>query len=296
MKPTTTKKTLSPEQRKADREALLGTLHTKIDSLVDSGEWARYLTFASAFRRYSFNNQMLIHAQCPAATQVAGYRKWQALGRNVRKGEKAIKILGFATKKIQDTDPTTQEEITKSITWFPTLSVFDISQTEGEAMPLGVVYPTDAGEHYIALEAQLTAYLTTLNYEVGTTDTGTAKGYTQPLTHKVYLSDTLEPAGRVAVLLHEIGHVILHAEEFDPAEYQSHRGIFETEAESVAYVLSHLLGVPADAKSILYITRWASADRKLIHDTAVNVMRAVNQVAQALGLDDETQAEEEVAA
>jgi len=30
---------------------------------------------------------MLIAAQCPHATHVAGYRKWQQLGRQVGKGE-----------------------------------------------------------------------------------------------------------------------------------------------------------------------------------------------------------------
>ncbi len=36
---------------------------------------------------------MLISMQCPDATQVAGFRRWQELGRQVRKGEKAIRIL-----------------------------------------------------------------------------------------------------------------------------------------------------------------------------------------------------------
>jgi len=36
---------------------------------------------------------MLTAVQCPEATQVAGSRKWQELGRQVRKGEKSIRIL-----------------------------------------------------------------------------------------------------------------------------------------------------------------------------------------------------------
>ena len=50
---------------------------------------------------------MLIAAQCPNATGVAEYRAWQQLGRQVRKGETAIKILGYSTKEITRTDPDT---------------------------------------------------------------------------------------------------------------------------------------------------------------------------------------------
>jgi hypothetical protein len=94
------------EQRKAEREALLATLADKVAALASSDEWVSYLRFVTAFRKYSFNNLMLIAAQCPDASHVAGYRKWQELGRQVRKGERAIKILGYSTKKITRTDLT----------------------------------------------------------------------------------------------------------------------------------------------------------------------------------------------
>jgi hypothetical protein len=34
------------------------------------------------------------------------YRGWQLLGRQVPKGERAMKILGYSTKKITSSDPT----------------------------------------------------------------------------------------------------------------------------------------------------------------------------------------------
>ena len=73
---------------------------------------------------------MLIAAQCPHATHVAGYRKCQELGRQVRAGEKAIKIPGYSTKKITPTDPDTGETVEDRLVRYPPLSVFDISQTE----------------------------------------------------------------------------------------------------------------------------------------------------------------------
>jgi hypothetical protein len=46
----------TPEQRKAEREAVLATLGEKVAALASSTEWIAYLRFVAAFRRYSFNN------------------------------------------------------------------------------------------------------------------------------------------------------------------------------------------------------------------------------------------------
>ena len=50
-----------------------------------------------------FNNVLLILAQRPTATQVAGFRAWQKRGRQVREGEKAIRIYGCSTRTVTDT-------------------------------------------------------------------------------------------------------------------------------------------------------------------------------------------------
>ena len=133
------------EQRAAEREALLERLGEKVATLGSSAEWVAYLRFMSAFRRYSFNNLMLIAMQCPHATHVAGFRKWQQLDRQVRKGEKAIKILGYSTKKITKTDPVTGEEVEDKVKRFPVLSAFDVSQTDGEPVPSNA-YELPTGE------------------------------------------------------------------------------------------------------------------------------------------------------
>src|ERR1022692_919185 len=52
-----------------------------------------YLAAMGRFRRYSWNNVLLIASQRPAATHVAGYHAWNRLGRSVNKGEKGIMIL-----------------------------------------------------------------------------------------------------------------------------------------------------------------------------------------------------------
>ena len=122
----------SAEERKAQAEALHASILEQVEQLAQSGQWRRFLDFARSFHPYSLNNVLLILAQNPDATMVAGYRQWQAKGRQVRKNETAIKIFGHSTKKTSNDDEhqSTQREEERTIHYFPVLSVFDISQTD----------------------------------------------------------------------------------------------------------------------------------------------------------------------
>jgi hypothetical protein len=53
----------------------------------------QYLNAMARFHNYSFGNIMLIARQKPQATNVAGIRTWNSLGRFVQRGEKGIFIL-----------------------------------------------------------------------------------------------------------------------------------------------------------------------------------------------------------
>jgi hypothetical protein len=70
-----------------------------VDFLVaalESGHSAvltQYPAAMAKFRNYSFGNIMLIARQKPDASNVAGFRTWNSLGRFVRRGEKGIFIL-----------------------------------------------------------------------------------------------------------------------------------------------------------------------------------------------------------
>ena len=76
-------------------------LEQGIAELLESGDWQRYLKVQSQFHNYSFNNVMLILSQFPEASRVAGYQRWQELGRQVKKGSKSIKILAPLKRKIE---------------------------------------------------------------------------------------------------------------------------------------------------------------------------------------------------
>ena len=106
-----------------------------IESIVTGEDWQRMLKTAAKFRRYSFHNQLLIFCQRPDATRVAGFRKWQQLGRNVRKGEKGLAILAPCKYRTTIETEDHEEQILQSIRGFRVVYVFDISQTEGDDIP-----------------------------------------------------------------------------------------------------------------------------------------------------------------
>jgi hypothetical protein len=67
-------------------EEIHDQLVAAIEGLVSSEEWRAMLEISARFYTYSANDQLLTYLQCPEATRVAGYRAWQRLGRQVRKG------------------------------------------------------------------------------------------------------------------------------------------------------------------------------------------------------------------
>ena len=78
------------------REAMEILVHG-FNEIIESDGFQRYLETMSRFHKYSYGNVLLIMAQNPDATRVAGYRQWQRLGRQVkREAKKGMKIHGAA--------------------------------------------------------------------------------------------------------------------------------------------------------------------------------------------------------
>src|SRR5258707_13963947 len=85
---------------------------------------------------------MLIARQKPDATNVAGIRAWNSLGRFVKRGEKGIFILAPMVGKRSTKDVATDEpsedattEGQRTLYGFRAVYIFDISQTEGKELP-----------------------------------------------------------------------------------------------------------------------------------------------------------------
>ena len=79
---------------------ITGQLETGIAEIFTSEKYTKWLNTMSRFHNYSLNNTVLISMQKPDATLVAGYTAWKnRFGRQVKKGEKAIRILAPAPYK-----------------------------------------------------------------------------------------------------------------------------------------------------------------------------------------------------
>lgn len=279
--------------RAAEANALHATITVQVKKLRESDAWTAFCRMASALHRYSFNNLMLIVAANPTATRVAGYRTWQSLGRQVRKGEHGIRIFGGRETVTTEIDEETGEETERHGRRFFPVSVFDISQTDSidpaAADADELVHHLTGGDPAGILGA-VTDYLTDAGWAVTRAHLdGDTNGYTATDgTRRVVIAEDLADAQAAKTAIHETAHTLLHADE-SHAEYISHRGIKETEAESVAYITAGILGLDTSAYSIGYIAGWADADTDLIAQTATRVLATVRTITNAITTDRDEQ-------
>lgn len=294
---------VSREERAAARRELAAELHAtiadKMATLTGSEEWAEFLNYATKFHAYSLNNLLLILAQRPEASEVAGYNKWLELGRHVRAGEKGIRIRGFSSRKVTDTDPETGEEADRKIATYPILSVFDVSQTDPNTEitdwmrtknPHACLYadrPTSVrtltGDDPDALYTRTADYITAHGWTVDREPIpGSTNGYTTTdHTHRIVVDADLTPAQAAKTMIHETAHALMH-ENIETADYIAHRGRCEVEAESVAYVVAGMLGLDTSDYSIGYIAGWSEGNTEVIAETATRVLDTARRIAAAL--------------
>ncbi len=280
------KNSKSPEERRAEAEALQASIAAQVEALRESETWARFLDFAGSFHHYSINNLLLIMAQRPEATHVAGYRTWQKLNRQVRKGERGIRIFGGRDVVTTEEDQHTGEETEHRRRRFFPVSVFDIAQTEPidpDAEDPSAIAHRLTGADELGILHVVSDYLREQGWSLQRESIpGQTNGYTTiDGSRRVVVDADLSPAQAAKTALHEAAHVLLHAEQ-DRAEFVEHRGIAETEAESVAYVTSGLLGLDTSDYSIGYVASWSQGSADLIKDTAARVLRAAHTLTDAI--------------
>jgi antirestriction protein ArdC len=255
---------------------LKSTLDDQVIALTSSEGWLNWLKAAAVFHRYSANNVMLIMAQCPGATRVAGYRAWQKLDRQVRKGETALWIYAPRTVPDEEAAPGPDGKQPRKIIGVKPAKVFDISQTDGEPLaeqPRPELLTGQAPEGlWDAIAARITDHHRyTLTREPITSG---ANGYTDPKGSRVVVRDDVDDAQALKTLIHELAHIECRHVD-DLAEYNRHRGRFEVEAESVAYIVAAALGLDTAAYSVNYVAHWAS-------DTPEGVAETVQATATAV--------------
>ncbi|MGQ4495503.1 ArdC-like ssDNA-binding domain-containing protein [Dermabacteraceae bacterium P13101] len=281
------RKRINPQARQGEIEALQKTIAERVEALHSEVDWEKFLAFAATFYRYSFNNMLLIQAQKPYATYVAGYQSWRSRGRQVRKGEKGIRIFG--SRLIDITADEDKEEGTpiKFRKFFP-VSVFDISQTDIVDPDKAEEVPTLAqhlqGEAPEGLADTIKQMLHSKGWTVTEQEIpGAANGYTTTKgDKKIVIDESLSPKQALKTLIHETGHALLHTDENGRAATTADRRTKETEAESIAYVVAGYLGIDTSDYSIGYIAGWSKFSTELIKQTARNVIETSKQIIEAI--------------
>lgn len=242
-----------PQASTAKLETAMDQLNQGITALTTSQSWITFLQVQARFHQYSFNNCVLIEAQHPNATHVAGFNTWRKLGRNVKKGERGIAIFAPMVLKAKDSEG----KETDIRMGFKLAYVFDISQTEGEELPecpVSALHGDDQG-----LLNALTFFAQSQGWSVSIEDTGRANGYCAPASHRIAIHTDRSPLHQAKTLAHELGHALLHTSE----EYQAHRADFELEAESIAFLVLAHFGLDSGDYSFGYIAHWQSEKNAL---------------------------------
>lgn len=218
------------ENREEKLRELTEKLQESVRDFMDGPKYKAFLKQMAQFHSYSFNNQLLIAMQRPDATLCASYAGWRAQNRQVKKGEKGIKIICPAPYKVSylkdKIDPATgqpelladgtpkKEKAEKTITYFKIGHTFDVSQTEGEPLP-EIMHPLDG---------------------------------------------SLDEQHKLKTLIHEISHAMLHDTSIPDAPKDA--STREVQAESIAYVVSNFFGLDTSDYSFGYIAGWSS-DKKV---------------------------------
>ena len=269
---------LTAEKPAEKLKEITDRLEQGITELFDSERYKEYLRVMSKFHNYSFNNTLLIAMQKPDASLIAGFTAWKnQFQRNVKKGEKGIKIIAPSPFKIkQETekiDPQTQkpvigrdgkpvtEEKEITIPAYKVVSVFDVSQTEGKELPdIAVDALTGDVERYSDFFAALEK---TSPVPIGFEKIeGGAHGYYHLEDKRIALDEGMSELQTLKTAIHEIAHAKLHDIDLnapkDEQQPRVDRRTREVEAESVAYTVCQHYGLDTSDYSFGYVAGWSS--------------------------------------
>lgn len=267
-----------------------------VKDVYSSDNFRKYLSCCSKFHSYSLNNTLLILAQKPDATLVAGYNAWQRnFNRHVDKGERGLIILAPVTSKItqlmdkadedgnpildENDDPIKEERVINQLR-FTTTTVFDISQTSGEPLPSLIHNLTGSSDEILAFIDSVKNICTIpIDYHSPSKDAvlaGGAKGYYSIAEDKIVLNMELEDMQIAKTLIHEYSHSILHKKTDKDSDQR------EIEAESLAFVLCDHFGIDTSDYSFGYIASYAAQDEAKLKTILSNIQSTAHEMIDKL--------------
>jgi antirestriction protein ArdC len=226
-------------------------------------------TAYSTFHGYSLGNQLLAFSQCHERDMpvgpIATYAKWQSLGRQVKRGQRAITLCMPVTFKAKDE---TDKVITRFVfrpNWFV------LSQTDGADYTAPTIPDWDKQRALSALQITLVPF---------DCSDGNTQGYALQ-NRQIAISPIAALPHKT--LFHELAHVCLgHLETGNMADGERPaRDIREVEAESVAMLCCESLGLDGVEFSRGYIQHWNSSGGLIPETSAQRIFKAADSILRA---------------
>ena len=247
-----------------------------VKSVFESENYKNYLKTMSKFHKYSINNSLLIMLQFPTAEQVTGASIWNTMGRKIKKGSKAIKILiPHPYKREVETTNEDGEKIMveKDFCYFTLGNVFDISQTEGEDLP-SICKELDEDSPLILDLIENVSKVATCPIVYWNLKEG-SKGYYSLKDDKIVIKKGMSSSQTLKTLVHEIAHSRLHNVTTKTRQQ------CEIEAESVAFAVCNYFGVDTSSYSFEYITNWSLGKNSMeLKGILTNIQKETKKLIQ----------------
>jgi hypothetical protein len=227
------------------------------------------------FHGYSLSNRLLAWAQCLTRElppgPLATYPRWQALGRQVRKGERAISLyMPVAVKRAAKREDDTVDDSAAFTRFIYRPNWFVLAQTDGPDVP---PVPIPAWDCEIALSA-----LNVTEVAFDACD-GNVMGFARARSIAV---SPLNPQPH-KTRFHELAHVLLgHTAEGEQRDGElTPRDLRECEAEAVALLCCAALDLPGIEESRGYIQSWWGHGNPIPERSAQRVLKVADQILKA---------------
>ena len=303
------------ESREEKMSQIQERLLASTQEIFQSDKYAQYISTMAKFPHYSINNCILIAAQCPTASYVCGYKKWQTdFNRTVNRNEHGIMIIAPVKYKaeveelqfdenshpvLDENGVQKKEKVSREFQGFRPAYVFDLQQTSGEELPSLVSLLNASVEDFETLKA-IVMKVSPVPISFEPVDSG-ANGFFSPTEQRIVIKEGMPELQTIKTMIHEVAHASLgHGGKDDKWDRESK----EVQAESVAYWVASMLNLDTSDYSFGYIAGWSKdkevselkENLELIKTTADVISSAIEKELLALKEQEQLQvaAQEEV--
>jgi hypothetical protein len=223
----------------------------------------------------------MIVVQCPEATMVTKLSEWNKMGRKVIKGASGLRIWAPLLRWPTDEDIALGRPADQKVLYgWKLVSVFDVSQTDGDALPEPPAAQPVTGDSHAGYLPALERFAAKLGFTVTHADLSAmpgAGGYCDAANKRIVVNSEQPVNARVRVLIHELAHAL-------GVGYKDYgREAAEVIVETATFIVCDGIGLDTSGDSIPYVAGWGEQDAaeaitkfgKVVHDVARQIEQAI---------------------